>query len=86
MYNKNMSIINISLPVKLKSEAQLLVDEGYFSSFSDLVRTALRDLLQEMRLSQLANTAKKDYYAGEFKDLTSKEEVEKYIKSLSKSA
>lgn len=42
-----MSTINISLPDKLKKEADKLIKAGYYSSFSDLVRTALRKLLAQ---------------------------------------
>jgi len=40
-----MATINISLPDKLKIQADDLVDQGYYVSFSDLIRTALRDLM-----------------------------------------
>ncbi|MFA6519056.1 MAG: ribbon-helix-helix domain-containing protein [Candidatus Shapirobacteria bacterium] len=34
--------INISLPSQLKAQADELVKHGFYASFSDLVRTALR--------------------------------------------
>lgn len=34
--------INISLPNQLKAQADKLVKYGFYASFSDLVRTALR--------------------------------------------
>lgn len=40
-----MSTINISLPDKLKTVVDEQVQLGYYSSFSDLVRTAIRQLL-----------------------------------------
>jgi uncharacterized protein len=40
-----MTTINISLPDKLKKQADSLVKEGYYASFSDLVRSALRGQL-----------------------------------------
>jgi Arc/MetJ-type ribon-helix-helix transcriptional regulator len=46
MYGNCMKNINISLPSKLKSQAEALVLQGHFSTFSDLVRTAIRDLLR----------------------------------------
>lgn len=40
-----MKTINISLPDKLKSQADNLIRQGYFASFSDLVRTAIREVI-----------------------------------------
>lgn len=40
-----MSTINISLPDKLKNVADQQIQAGYYVSFSDLVRTAIRQLL-----------------------------------------
>jgi predicted nucleotidyltransferase len=40
-----MTTINISLPDKLKNFADQQINGGYYASFSDLVRTALRQLL-----------------------------------------
>ena len=40
-----MKTINISLPDKLKTQADNLIRAGYYASFSDLVRTALRETI-----------------------------------------
>ena len=40
-----MSTINISLPDKLRADADRQIQAGYYVSFSDLVRTAIRQLL-----------------------------------------
>ena len=40
-----MATINISLPDKIKVQADKLVSQGYYVSFSDLVRTALRGII-----------------------------------------
>ncbi len=37
--------INISIPDKLLEEARLQVKKGYFSSVSEIVRSALREFL-----------------------------------------
>lgn len=42
-----MATINISLPDKLKAKADKFIRQGYYVSFSDLVRTALRGLMEE---------------------------------------
>lgn len=40
-----MKTINISLPDKLKTQADNLIKAGYYASFSDLVRTAIRETM-----------------------------------------
>jgi len=42
-----MKTINISLPDKLKTQADNLIRAGYYASFSDLVRTALRETISK---------------------------------------
>ena len=42
-----MTTINISLPEKLKKQADALIKQGYYVSFSDLVRTAIRRLIEK---------------------------------------
>lgn len=49
-----MSTINVSLPENLKKQAENLVDSGYYSSFSDVVRTALRGLVANSEYDLLA--------------------------------
>jgi Arc/MetJ-type ribon-helix-helix transcriptional regulator len=78
-----MSVINISLPSKLKTDGQKLVEEGHFVSFSDLMRTALRDLLAKNKYDQWAKEAKDEYKRGKSIVLESKEDINKYIDSLS---
>jgi Arc/MetJ-type ribon-helix-helix transcriptional regulator len=41
----HMTTINISLPDKLKKQADKLIKDGYYASFSDLVRTGLRQMI-----------------------------------------
>ena len=55
-----MQTINISLPAKLQDQANSLVQEGHFASFSDLVRTAIRDLLGESQYDLWADEAKQE--------------------------
>lgn len=42
-----MKTINISLPDKLKTQADNLIRAGYYASFSDLVRTAIREVMSK---------------------------------------
>ncbi|KKU23325.1 MAG: hypothetical protein UX35_C0006G0001, partial [Microgenomates group bacterium GW2011_GWA1_46_15] len=55
-----MQTINISLPAKLQDQANSLVQEGHFASFSDLVRTAIRDLLGKSQYDLWADEAKQE--------------------------
>jgi len=54
-----MSTINVSLPPKLKQEADNLIKAGHYASFSDLVRTALREEIKRVS---------RDYSEVDFKD------------------
>jgi|GEM_PF-1034386 len=42
-----MKTINISLPDKLKDQADRIIAAGYYASFSDLVRTAIREIFSK---------------------------------------
>ena len=53
-----MTTINISLPKYLK--AQALVDEGFYSSFSDLVRDELRKIIASYKYGLATNKYTKD--------------------------
>lgn len=77
-----MSTINISLPIKLKSEASLLVKNGYYSSFSDLVRDSLRRLLENSKYNLWAYEAKKEMEKGKAVVLNSDKDIDSYFKDL----
>ena len=77
-----MNTINISLPLQLQTQAKDLVNEGFYASFSDLVRTALRKLLLESKYDVWAKEAKDEYKNGKTISLKNKEEIDKYVNSL----
>lgn len=77
-----MTTINISLPDKLKDQAQELVKVGFYASFSDLVRDSLRQLVKRNRYDLLAEEAKEDLKKGRATVLKNKKEIEKYMKSI----
>lgn len=79
-----MDTINISLPSKLKSEADELIERGYFASFSDLVRTALRKVVKESEYDLLAEETKEEYRQGKAVVLDTPEEIEKFVRSVTK--
>jgi Arc/MetJ-type ribon-helix-helix transcriptional regulator len=56
-----INTINISLPSQLKSDSEKIVKDGQYTSFSDLVRTTLRKLIEETNYNQLAKLAKKEF-------------------------
>ncbi len=74
-----MYTINISLPTQLKSQADDLIQAGYFASFSDLVRTALRQTLAESRYDSLANKAIKEQQNGQALVLKDKKSINSYL-------
>ena len=69
-----MSVANVSLPEKLK--------KGYYSSFSDIVRSALRDTVKESKYNLMADEAKEEYKKGNSVVLKTKEDIKKYMDSL----
>jgi len=77
-----MSTINISVPKKLKENADKLVEGGYYSSFSDVVRAGLRNILQERDYGEMLADAKTEYLSGKTKSVKSKPELKEYFKNL----
>lgn len=75
-----MDTINISLPSQLKIKADDLINRGYFASFSDLVRTALRQTMRESEYDQLSQEAISDHMKGKSTIMSSAMDVDKYIK------
>lgn len=77
-----INTINISLPSQLKIDSEKLVKQGQYVSFSDLVRTALRRLLEETNYNQLANQAKKEYLSGKSTSIKNSSDINKYLKQF----
>ena len=77
-----MTTINISIPAKLRTDAEELVAGGYYVSFSDLVRDSLRRLVEKSKFDLWADESKKDLGRGKAVILNSGKEVNKYLKSL----
>ena len=78
-----ISTINVSLPSKLKLAGDKLVSEGYFASFSDLVRVAMRGLI-DVNLEILTEEAIVDFHAGKTKALNSQTDIDEYLKQFKK--
>lgn len=78
----HMATINISLPAQLKAQAEELVDLGFYSSFSDVIRDALRRLVQKDPYEDLIKEAKRDYAIGKSTVLETDEDVDKFFDSL----
>jgi len=77
-----MNTINISLPDQLKSQAQALIKQGHYVSFSDLVRDALRRVIEKNQYDIWAQQAKEEVKKRQAVILKSPPEVDKYIESL----
>lgn len=77
-----INTINISLPTQLKSASEKLVQEGQYASFSDLVRTALRKIIEETNYDFLAKQAKREFIQGKTKNLKNVKDIDNYINSL----
>lgn len=77
-----MSTVNVSIPDKLKNQAQELVEKGFYASFSDLVRDSLRKLVAQNKYDLWAEEAKEDLKKGKAKVLKSKKDIDEYFDSL----
>lgn len=77
-----INTINISLPTQLKNASEKLVRDGYYASFSDLVRTALRKMIEETNYDNLARQAKKEFTQGKTQILKNSKDIGNYINSL----
>ena len=82
MYNKCMATVNISLPDKLKDQAQDLIANGFYSSLSDLIRDSLRTTIEKNKYDLLADEAGNDLINGTGILLKSEEEVDRYFDSI----
>ena len=81
-----MATINISIPDKLKEKAEKLVKEGYFSSFSDIVRTSLRSTINENIYDLLGDEAEREYREGKTTSLKTKKDIEEFVERISNNA
>ncbi|MBI2009927.1 MAG: hypothetical protein HYS86_01985 [Candidatus Chisholmbacteria bacterium] len=77
-----MNTINISLPEKLKTQAQGLISQGLYASFSDLVRDSIRTTLQKNQYDLWAEESKKDLKKGKAIVLKSTKDIDTYSKNL----
>lgn len=77
-----MATVNISLPEKLKEQAETLVKGGFYASFSDLVRDSLRQIVSKNKYDIWAEEAEEDLKTGKAIVLKSKKDIRKYFDSL----
>ena len=81
-----MTTVNISLPVQLKSQADFLIDAGHYTSFSDLVRSALRQLFASQvdttDYDAMLKEALADQAAGRTITLSTPEEIDSHFTKL----
>jgi len=79
-----MSTINISIPSQLKTQTENLVDLGFYSSFSDAVRDALRKLLEQQKTNYdfMAEKAIQEHNDQKGTVLTSAQDIDAYISNL----
>jgi Arc/MetJ-type ribon-helix-helix transcriptional regulator len=77
-----MTTINVSLPDKLKEEAEALIDLGLYVSFSDIVRDSLRGIIAKSKYDLLYEDAKKDIKEGRAVILKSEKDIDNFFKKL----
>ena len=74
-----MDTINISLPTQLKAQADALIDQGHYASFSDIVRSALRLIIHTNHYDQMAQEAVEDHRLGKTKVLRTKKDIHAFV-------
>lgn len=77
-----MTTINISLPEKLKKDAESLIKDGFFVSFSDLVRHSLREIVSKSKYDLMFEETKKDIKSGKAVILKTPKDIDNYFKKL----
>lgn len=77
-----MSTINVSLPEKLKKQAEILVNSGFYSSFSDLVRDSLRQIIAKNKYDLWAEETRREIKEGKAVALKTKKDIKKYFDSI----
>ncbi|MDP1721582.1 MAG: ribbon-helix-helix domain-containing protein [Candidatus Gottesmanbacteria bacterium] len=75
-----MDTINISLPSQLKAQAETLIDQGHYASFSDIVRNALRLIIRTNYYDDMAREAVEDYRQGKTKALRTKKDIDAFVR------
>jgi putative addiction module CopG family antidote len=77
-----MATINISLPTQLKAQADEMVEMGFYSSFSDVIRDALRKLFEKDPYENLIKQVKSEYAAGKSVVVETDKDLDKLFESL----
>ncbi len=77
-----MATINISIPDKLREQAQLLIKAGVYVSFSDFVRDSMRQALKRDKYEIVFERAMKDEKEGKAIKLESDKDIDDYVNSF----
>lgn len=77
-----MNTINISLPEQLKSQAQALIKQGQYASFSDLVRDALRRVIEKNKYDIWTQEVKEEFEKGQTVILKTPADIQEYMENL----
>ncbi len=77
-----MTTINISLPEKLKTQAEELIQKGFYASFSDIVRHSLRNTVSKSRYDLMVEEVKEQEKQGKTIVLKTKKDIDEYFKNM----
>lgn len=77
-----INTINISLPNQLKLQAERLINAGYYASFSDLTRTAIRSIISSSQNDLWADEAENEMKNGKTKILKNQKDINNYLDSI----
>jgi Arc/MetJ-type ribon-helix-helix transcriptional regulator len=60
MQAKGESVVGVKVTGREKEEMQKLIDAGVYLSFSDFLRSAIRDKLKEIRITKVKDVDRKE--------------------------
>jgi Arc/MetJ-type ribon-helix-helix transcriptional regulator len=80
-----MSQISLFLPLYLKHQVEALIDQGHYVSLSDLIRTAIRRLIDEDRARFIFYAFKREYRQGGAIVLENPQDVKAFLESVAHS-
>lgn len=80
-----MSQISLFLPYFLKQEAETIVEQGHYVSLSDLIRTAIRRLIDEDRARFIFYAFKREYRRGGAIVLENPRDVKVFLETVANS-
>jgi Arc/MetJ-type ribon-helix-helix transcriptional regulator len=77
-----MPTTTINLPTQMRKKANLFIEDGFYISLGDMIRSALRLLMEKDNDDLLLAQAKNDLKKGRGVMLKTDKEIDRHFKSL----